>query len=92
LTEQGQAHGMDHGSPRVSSTTWENPFPALPGVEEAQAIIMEHATMENLPADWTEAEPIVEKYAYQAMLGEITGAEAVAAMRDELLAAGLIDE
>jgi putative aldouronate transport system substrate-binding protein len=92
LTEQGEAHGMDHGSPRVSSTTWENPFPPLPGVEEAQAIIMEHATMEYLPAEWSEAEPIVEKHAYQAMLGEISGAEAVAAMHDELLAAGLIDE
>lgn len=92
LTEQGQAHGMDHGSPRVASTTWENPFPPLPGVADAQEIIMEHATMEYLPSDWTEAEPIVEKYAFQAMLGEISGAEAVAAMREELLAAGLIDE
>ncbi|MCR6671378.1 extracellular solute-binding protein [Devosia ginsengisoli] len=92
LTEQGQAHGMDHGSPRVASTTWENPFPPLPGVEEAQAIIMEDATMEYLPAEWSEAAPIVEKHAFQAMLGEVTGAEAVEAMHAELLAAGLIDE
>ena len=92
LTEQGKAHGMDHGSPRVSSTTWTNPFPPLPGVEDAQAIIMEHATMEYLPAEWSEAAPIVEKHAFQAMLGEVTGAEAVEAMHAELLAAGLIDE
>ena len=83
---------MDHGSPRVASTTWENPFPPLPGVDEAQAIIMEHATMEYLPAEWSEAAPIVEKHAFQAMLGEVTGAEAVEAMHAELLAAGLIDE
>jgi len=92
LTEQGQAHGMDHGSPRVASTTWENPFPPLPGVKEAEAIALEHGTMEYLPADWTEAQPIVEKHAFQAMLGEISGAEAVANMHAELLAAGLIDE
>lgn len=92
LTEQGQAHGMDHGAPRVTSTTWEHPFPALPGVEEAQEIIMEHASTEYLPAEWSEAQPIVEKHAFQAMLGEVTGAEAVSAMHAELLAAGLIDE
>lgn len=92
LTEQGQAHGMDHGSPRVASTTWEPPFPPLPGVEDAQAIIMEHATTEYLPSSWAEAEAIVHKHAFPAMLGETTGAEAVAAMRNELLAAGLIDE
>ncbi|MBD8067156.1 extracellular solute-binding protein [Devosia sp. PTR5] len=92
LTEQGKAHGMDHGSPRVSSTTWKNPFPPLPGVQEAQDIIMEHATMEYLPPEWSEAQPIVEKHAFQAMLGEVTGAEAVQAMHDELMSAGLIDE
>jgi putative aldouronate transport system substrate-binding protein len=48
--------------------------------------------VENLPAEWTDAEPIVQNYAYQAMSGEISGAEAVSAMREELLAAGLIDE
>nr|WP_314260419.1 extracellular solute-binding protein [uncultured Devosia sp.] len=92
LTEQGKAHGLDHGAPRVASTTWTNPFPALPGVKEAQAIALEHGTMEYLPAEWTEAAPIVEKHAFQAMLGEVTGAEAVAAMHAELLTAGLIDE
>jgi len=92
LTEQGQAHGMDHGAPRVASTTWTNPFPALPGVDDAQGIIMEHASIEYLPAEWSEAAPIVEKHAFQAMLGEVTGAEAVEAMHAELLAAGLIDQ
>jgi putative aldouronate transport system substrate-binding protein len=91
LTEQGKAHGLDHGSPRVASTTWKNPFGALPGVEEAQAIIMENASTEYLPASWTDAEAIVQKHAYPAMLGEITGAEAVARMDAELRAAGLID-
>ena len=91
LTEQGKAHGLDHGSPRVASTTWKNPFGALPGVEEAQAVIMENASIEYLPASWTDAQAIIQKYAYPAMLGEITGAEAVAKMDEELRAAGLID-
>lgn len=91
LTEQGKAHGLDHGAPRVASTTWKNPFGALPGVEQAQAIVMEHASVEYLPASWTDAQAIVQKYAYPAMLGEITGAEAVAKMDEELRAAGLID-
>lgn len=91
LTEQGKAHGLDHGAPRVASTTWENPFGALPGVEEAQAIVMEHASVEYLPSSWTDAQAIIQKYAYPAMLGEITGAEAVAKMDEELRAAGLID-
>ncbi len=92
LTDQGKAHGLDHGSPRVDSTTWENPFGALPGVEEAQAIILDNnATVENLPSSWTDAQAIVQKYAYPAMLGEISGDEAVAKMDEELRAAGLID-
>ena len=91
LTEIGQSHGCDHGAPRVASTTWENPCGVLPGVTDAEEIIMEHATTEYLPADWTDAQPIVENYAYQAMSGEITGAEAVAAMQEELRSADLID-
>ena len=91
LTEIGKGHSCDHGSPRVSSTTWVNPCGYLPGVKEAEAIVMEHATVEYQPAEWNDAKPIVEGYAYQAMSGEITGAEAVAKMQEELTAAGLID-
>jgi putative aldouronate transport system substrate-binding protein len=91
LTEVGKSHSMDHGAPRVASTTWKNPFGALPGVDEAQAIIMETASVEYMPAEWTDAKPIVDNYAFQAMTGEITGAEAVAKMQEELRAAGLID-
>ncbi len=91
LTETGKAHSLDHGAPRVTSTTWENPFGALPGVQEAQAIIADLASVEYLPAEWADANPIVQNYAYQAMSGEITGAEAVERMRADLLAAGLID-
>lgn len=43
------------------------------------------------PVEWTDAMAIVDNYAFQAMSDEITGAEAVAGMRKELLADGLID-
>lgn len=91
LTEQGKAHGMDHGAPRVASTTWKNPFGALPGVQAAQDIVLTNSSIEYMPTGWTDAQAIVQKYAYPAMLGEITGAEAVAKMDEELRAAGLID-
>ena len=92
LTEQGKKHSLDHGSPRVSSTTWTNPFGMLPGVLDAQTIILKSgATIEDKPAAWADAGPIVEKYAFSAMTGEITGAEAVARMQAELKSAKLID-
>lgn len=92
LTEQGKKHGMDHGSPRVSSTTWTNPFGMLPGVLEAQTVILNSgATVEDKPAAWADAGPIVEKYAFAAMSGEITGADAVKKMQADLKAAKLID-
>ncbi len=91
LTDQGKSHGMDHGAPRVASTKWQNPFPALPGVKEAQDIVLANSSIEYMPTGWSDAQTIVQKYAYPAMLGEITGAEAVAKMDEELRAAGLID-
>lgn len=92
LTERGKKDGMDHGSPRVESTTWKNPFGYLPGVEAAQEVILSSgATIENKPAAWSDAGPIIEKYAYAAMTGEITGTDAVAKMQADLKAANLID-
>lgn len=92
LTEQGTAHSMDHGISYSESTTWTNPIGTPPGVHEAQAIISgNNATVEQTPVDWVDVEPIVNKFAYAAMSGEITGAEAVARMQEELIASRLID-
>ena len=49
------------------------------------------ATVENKPAAWADAGPIVEKYAYAAMNGEITGADAFANMQADHKAANLLD-
>ena len=92
LTEQGKKHSLDHGSPRVESTTWVNPFGLLPGVQAAQDVIVASgATVEQHPVEWNDAEVILKKYAFAAMSGEMTGAEAVKHMQEELTAAKLID-
>lgn len=90
LTDIGKEHNLDHGSPRVTSTTWKNPFGALPGVEDAQAIISEVATPMYQPLEWSDAKKIVEYWGFKAIKGEVTGAEAVAEMQKELTDAGLI--
>src|SRR5690625_3895783 len=92
LTEIGKEHGMDHGVVTPNNTNWENPIEVLPGIEEAQDIIMEYATLEVSTADWVDAEKIIENYAFKAIMGEISAEEAVEKMHEELLAADLIDE
>ncbi|MCM3760556.1 extracellular solute-binding protein [Alkalihalobacillus oceani] len=91
LTELGEIANMDHGVVFPNNTNWENPFGTLPGVEEAQAIIIEHAQPEVSTADWPQAEKIVERYVFAAITGDMPAPEAVERMHGELLAADLID-
>lgn len=91
LTEIGAEHSMDHGVVTPNNTNWENPIEVLPGIQEAQQIILEHATLEIATPDWVEAEKIVENYAFRAIMGEMDASEAVEKMHSELLSAGLID-
>lgn len=92
LTEIGQEHNMDHGVPRWYNTNVEPPLGTLPGVAEAQEIVLAGSSLEVSTADWAEAEAIVNDYAFRAITGELPAAEAVSQMHDELLNAGLIDE
>ncbi len=92
LTEVGTEHNMDHGVPRWYNTTVEPPLGTLPGVAEAQEIVLAGSSLEISTADWAEAEAIVNDYAFRAITGELPAPEAVAQMHDELLNAGLIDE
>jgi hypothetical protein len=92
LTEIGKAHSMDHGISFSESTTWQNPLGVPPETTAAQNIIKDnHATIEVRPIEWDDAEPIIEKYAYAAMSGKMSGADAVTQMRADLKAANLID-
>ncbi|MBO9128141.1 extracellular solute-binding protein [Bacillus sp. 165] len=92
LTAAGKEHGMDHGAPFPNNTKWENPFGMLPGVEEAQKIILENSSLEVSTSDWPAAEKIIQNYAFKAMMGEMDAKEAVKKMHKELLDAGLIDK
>lgn len=92
LTKEGQDHNLDHGTPRVTSLDWERPLPLPKGVKEAQEIISQYATPEFYPQEWPRAFGIVEKYALQAMRGDMSGQDAVEKMRKELLKAKLIDK
>jgi putative aldouronate transport system substrate-binding protein len=91
LTQNGKDHNMDHGSPFIYNTKWKNPFGLLPGVEDAQKIVTQYATLELTGKDWTEIKKILNNYALQAMQGKIPPADAVKKMNDELKTAKLID-
>ncbi|MGD7054199.1 extracellular solute-binding protein [Sutcliffiella horikoshii] len=93
LTDIGREHGMDHGAPFPNNTNFTNPIGEMKGVKEAQQIILDNnATVEVSTADWPNAEKIVTKYAFQAMMGEIPAKDAVKKMHQELLNANLIDK
>ncbi len=92
LTEIGLEHNQDHGVPRWYNTTVTPPFGTLPGVAEAQEIVLQNSSLETSTADWPQAEAIVNDYAFRAITGELDAADAVAQMQSELLSAGLIDE
>ncbi|WP_438447330.1 extracellular solute-binding protein [Gorillibacterium sp. sgz5001074] len=91
LTQTGKEHSMDHGSPFVYNTKWKNPFGLLPGVKEAQELVLKHGTLETTGSSWKEVEKILNNYALQAMQGKLPAAEAVKKMDQELRAAKLID-
>lgn len=91
LTQSGKDHSMDHGSPFIYNTKWQNPFGLLPGVKEAQDLVLKNATLETTGKDWKEVEKILNNYALQAMQGKIPAAEAVKKMDQELRATKLID-
>jgi putative aldouronate transport system substrate-binding protein len=92
LTKTGQDHGMDHGVPRWYNSYFPRPLPLPPGVVEAQKIILDNnATIEIPTAQWTDANKIINDYAFKAINGQMPVADAVHQMHDELKAKNLID-
>lgn len=89
LTEEGIAHGKDHGAPVPTSRKYVSPVEWNPGFEDA---------MEYLPYASTELSNInvqkykdaVAKYATQIINGTMSAADGVAAMRAELAETGVI--
>ncbi|KIL39813.1 ABC transporter substrate-binding protein [Gordoniibacillus kamchatkensis] len=92
LTKTGKDHAMDHGVPFWYNKNVPNPFGLLPGVKEAQDLVMKYATLELTPSGkWTDAEKIITDYSFKAITGQMPAADAVKKMREELKAKKLID-
>ncbi|REE92827.1 putative aldouronate transport system substrate-binding protein [Paenibacillus taihuensis] len=92
LTDMGKEHNSDHGVPFWYNENVKAPFGKLPGVQAAQDIVKQNATLELSLPGWEDAEKIVKNYALKAMSGQMDAAEAVKKMHDELMSKNLIDE
>lgn len=91
LTKNGTDHAMDHGVPFWYNKNFPNPFGLLPGVKEAQDLVVKYAALELTPPKWSDAEKIINNYSFKAIQGEMKAADAVKKMREELKTAKLID-
>lgn len=91
LTKDGKAHAMDHGVPFWYNKKVASPFGLLPGVKEAQDLVLKHGALELTPPKWSDAEKIINDYSFKAILGEMPAADAVKKMREALKAQKLID-
>ena len=91
LTQTGKEHASDHGVPFWYNRNVEPPFGKLPGVQEAQDLVDQYASLELTPPNWANAEKIINEYSFKAIMGEMPVADAVKKMREELKAGGHID-
>ncbi|TDF99739.1 extracellular solute-binding protein [Paenibacillus piri] len=91
LTKAGKEHAMDHGVPFWYNKKVQPPFGLLPGVKEAQELVVKYAALELTPPKWADAEKIINEYSFKAILGEMPAAEAVKKMREQLKSKQLID-
>ncbi|GBF74028.1 ABC transporter substrate-binding protein [Paenibacillus sp. 598K] len=92
LTDIGKEHGSDHGAPFWYNTNVQAPFGKLPGVQEAQDLVMQYADLELTPANWADAEKVIQHYSFKAIMGELPADQAVQTMRDELIRQKLMDD
>jgi len=92
LTEVGAEHSMDHGNPTPYNENWVNPVGELPGLAEAQEISVEYGYLAVAGPQFSpEVEPILNEFIIQAILGDISAADAVAGMQEQLRSQDLID-
>ena len=92
LTDVGAEHSMDHGNPTPYNENWVNPVGELPGLAEAQEIAVEYGYLAVAGPQFSpEVEPILAEFIIQTILGDISAADAVAGMQEQLLSQGLID-
>jgi len=91
LTEIGTEHASDHGIVVPKALNFKSPLPQPLHYEEARDIIIKYGKSEVLRETSKDAKDIIKKHALQAMLGVVSGEEAVANMQKELKAKKYID-
>lgn len=92
LTEIGAQHSMDHGQPTPYNTNWVNPVGELPGLRAAQEITREYAVLDYYGPDWDPSiKPLVDEAIIRMILGDVSPADGVAALQDELRSQDFID-
>lgn len=92
LTDVGLEHNMDHGNPTPYNTNWVNPIGELPGLKEAQRISVEYGYLATFGPDYQpNVLPVLEEFIISAILGDVSAADAVTAMQEQLRGQDLID-
>lgn len=91
LTELGENHGCDHGAPVPIFEGFKHPIGYNPGVDEALSY-GEYASIETPISNEDEYKEIVGKWGVQIMKGEVSAADGLVSMREELVSRGVIDK
>ena len=91
LTEIGKSHAMDHGVVVPKDMSWVNPVSVPKNFAEAQKIVMEYGQPELFRSTSDNAKEIITKYGVRAIMGAISGEDAVKTMQSELKSKNYID-
>lgn len=90
-TETGKAHGNDHGAPVPIFKDFVNPLGYNPGVEEALAL-GQYASVDPSLADEDTYKKTVGKWGIKMVKGEVSAADGVKGLSDELATLGFTDK
>lgn len=90
LTEVGEDHGNDHGAPFPIYKDFQMPVELNPGVEEGLEFF-EYAEVPTMGPETTEANEIIAEQAILILQGDVSAAEGVENMQNNLRDSGIID-
>lgn len=91
LTETGVAHGKDHGAPVPIDKDFTFPVELNLGVEEALTYLP-YASIETIIPNEGDYKAIVGKWAISMCKGDVSIADGLAGMRQELVSMGICDK
>ncbi|MEG0995497.1 MAG: extracellular solute-binding protein [Clostridia bacterium] len=91
LTEIGAAHSMDHGAPMPIFKDFKNPIGMNLGVDEAISYL-DSASIETIIPNENDYKGIVGKWAISMIKGEVSIADGLTGMRQELVTMEVCDK